>query len=761
MGITINSGGLNFGLASSGDLTKFLQPGPDLILHLDERVETICGVPDVTLDDVPAGSIATAVKFSKTATWKLPEWAISLTCEPESTGTIRFTKSGTLISYLDGDQKPFATAVPDGHVYVTVELKMNLDIEASASAKAQGFGLKGSLSKDDCFTIANHRCFPAAQKAIDAIRETLSGFTLPFQPSGVLALGDQDLLDFQFLGKLELGLGLTYGFDGAAVCGRSAGEISRALAGNKLAAATLKVNPGVSVAAKFAVTYDHEDAFRFVFKRTKDPGGDAAILTIMRMDKSTLATKLTAGVSATAGVAVDLKPSVLQSVGDAVGSVSQALAAAGGGSLAEKLTAQLAGSGVTAIEGLTDDANKSVNDLLSKVSGKTGIELVHERATTDTVLFELTFDLSGQAQAENAIQLALQGHIAQAAVAPGVRLAPGSLMEHEFRRRTAFTFQFFDLWKWQHADEYVQNVSVVYAGNNTLRWVATTGVTHSSGLVGHGASCDIFFRAEAREAASTGSVEDVSVVLHFELVDKNRNDMLDTVKALKALGADGLGEASTALAACALTKNPCAKTVCVFPASAFCSLKVDEYAGEVPPPLPHLHDARNYEEFAQAVNAVNGRWLGFDSYSKWAVFNRTAVDREESQMIPNRRKKGNIAMVWPHAFTQPSGQADRRFCVYYSDSARAFMNLCDDLRQLHQELDAVATEEAFQKLLKEMDDIVEQVPPSFIKATLVALVRVMGSGVEDIVVKAAGQTASASFQVRGAAAPIAVAAQTT
>lgn len=759
MGIAINSGGLNFGLASGGDLTKFLQPGPDLILHLDERVEAICSVPGVTLGDVPAGSIATAVKFSKTATWKLPEWAISLTCQPESAGTIRFTKSGTLIGYLDGDRRPFAAAVPDGHVYVTVELKMNLDIEASASAKAQGFGLKGSLSRDDCFTIANHRCFPVAHKAIDAIRETLSGFTLPFQPGGVLALGDQDLLDFQFLGKLELGLGLTYGFEGAALCGRSAGEISRALAGNKLAAATLKVNPSFSVAAKFAVTYDHEDAFRFVFKRAKDSDRDAAILTIMRMDKSALATKLTAGVSATAGLAVDLKPSVMQAVGDAAGSVSQALAAAGGGSLVEKLTAQLAGSGLTAIEGLTDAANKSVNDLLSKASGKTGIELVHEQATTDTVLFQLTFDLSNQAQAEDAIRLALQGRIAQAAVAPGVTLAPGSLMEHEFRRRTAFTFQFFDLWKWQHAEEYVRNVSVVYAGNNTLRWVATTGVTHSSGVVGHGASCDIFFRAEARETASTGSVDDVSVVLHFELTDKNKNGVLDTVKALKAIGADGLGAASAALAACAATKDPCAKTVCVFPGRAFGSLDVDAYTGKIPPPLPHLHDARNYQEFAQAVKAVDGRWLGFASYSDWALFNRTAVDREESQMIPDRRNSGNL-MVWPQAFSQPSGPADRRLCVYYSNSARAFMNVCDDLRQLHQELDAVATEEAFHKLLKEMDDIVEQVPPSFIKATLVALVRVMGSGVEDIVVKAAGQTASVSFQVNGAAAPMGIAAQT-
>jgi hypothetical protein len=573
-------------------------------------------------------------------------------------------------------------------------------------------------------------------------------------------LDDQDLLDFQFLGKLELGLGLTYGFDGAAVCGRSAGEISRALAGNKLAAATLKVNPSVSAAAKFAVTYDHEDAFRFVFKRAKDSRRDAATLTIMRMDKSVLATKLTAGVSATAGLAVDLRPGMQQAVGDAVGSVSRALAVAGGGSLAQKLTAQLAGSGLTAVQGLTDAANKSVNDLLSKASGKTGIELVHERATTDTVLFELTFDLADQAQAEKAIRLALQGRIAQAAVAPGVTLAPGSLMEHEFRRRTAFTFQFFDLWKWQHAEEYVQNVNVVYAGNNTLRWVATTGVTHSSGVVGHGASCDIFFRAEAREAASTGSVDDVSVVLHFELTDKNKDGVLDTVKALKAIGADGLGAASAALAACAATKDPCAKTICVFPDRAFGSLEVDAYVGKVPPPLPHPHDARNYQEFAQAVKAVDGRWLGFDSYSKWVVFNRTAVDREESQMIPDRRNKGNIAMVWPQAFTQPSGQSDRRFCVYYSDSARAFMNVCDDLRQLHQELDAVATEEAFQKLLKEMDDIVEQVPSSFIKATLVALVRVMGSGVEDIVVKAAGQTASVSFQVSGAAAPIAMAAQT-
>lgn len=760
MGININAGDLSIGLAPEGDLAKLLQPGLDLILHFDERVKAICAVPETTLEHVPEGSISATFSLSKTATWNLPEAAISLTCRPESTGTIRFTKSGTLFDYLDGDEKPFGLTVPDGSVYVTAEFQVSFEIAAGAAFSSQGFGVKGSLSHEDCFTIANHRCFPATCKVVDALREVFGRFTLPFQPKGVLALGDEDLLDFQFLGKLELGFGLTYGFEGALLCGRSAGEISRSFLNNKLATATLQASPSFAAAAKFAVTYDHEDAFRFVFGRLPGSGLDTTTLTIMRMDKSELATKFTAGITLSAGLEVDVKTDLKQAVGDALGHVSKNVDQADSGPVAEKLKEKLSGGGSAAFQKLVDAANGSVNALLGKASGKVGLELLHERATTNTALFQLTFDLSDQVSAEGAIRLALQGRIAEAATVPGVAMAPGSLMEREFRRRTAFTFQFFDLWKWQQAEEYIENVDIIYAGNNTLRWIATSGVTHSSGIVGHEASCDLFFRAEALEAASTGSVDNLSVALHFELVDKNRKDLKATAKAITALGTGGLEEAAAALAHLAAAPNPSVKTICIFPERAFGGLNVDDYIGKNPPPLPHQKDATNYAVFAAAVREVDGQWVGFASYADWATFNRAAVDGDESRMIPDRRNRGNVNH-WPSAFAHPSESSERIRCAFYSDSARAFMNVCEDLRQLHEHLDAASTEAAFKQFLKEMNDIVHEVPPSFIKATLVALVRLMGLGVQDIAVKARDQAVDVSFRVMGAEKPAGIAARAT
>ena len=95
---------------------------------------------------------------------------------------------------------------------------------------------------------------------------------------------------------------------------------------------------------------------------------------------------------------------------------------------------------------LTERASDTANGLLSKVSGRTGIELACERATTDAALFQLTFDRTDAGSLDEGLHLAMDGRIAEAALLPGVTLSPGSLIEHAFAERAAFTFQFFDLW---------------------------------------------------------------------------------------------------------------------------------------------------------------------------------------------------------------------------------------------------------------------------------------------------------------------------
>jgi hypothetical protein len=67
--------------------------------------------------------------------------------------------------------------------------------------------------------------------------------------------------------------------------------------------------------------------------------------------------------------------------------------------------------------------------------------LICERATTDAALFQLTFDRTDAGSLDERLHPAMEGRIAEAALLPAVTLSPGSLIEHAFAERAAFTFQ--------------------------------------------------------------------------------------------------------------------------------------------------------------------------------------------------------------------------------------------------------------------------------------------------------------------------------
>jgi hypothetical protein len=130
----------------------------------------------------------------------------------------------------------------------------------------------------------------------------LDEFVLPFRSDSIGRLGENDLLEFEFVGKLDLGFGMTYGLSTPLLGGRSAGEISRSL-GHGIAIAALSAKPAVKMGASFAVRYAHEDAFRFIFSREQRN----ACLTIYRADQARLTTKVTAGISIDPGARFDFR----------------------------------------------------------------------------------------------------------------------------------------------------------------------------------------------------------------------------------------------------------------------------------------------------------------------------------------------------------------------------------------------------------------------------------------------------------------------
>lgn len=740
MSIGFKAGEVGVDLGPEGDLAKCLQPGLNTVLHFKESLQAVAGIPDARLADIPAGSFRAGFSTDQEAKWAPGGANVTLSFRPELNGCVTFTKTGSLITYLDGDENAFAVTVPDGHVYVSIAFQVSMAVGGGVAFSAGQFGVKANLSQDDTFTIANHRCFPADRKVFDALREALEGFTLPFRADGVRALGPDDLLDYQFLGRLGLGFGINYGFTGSLLGGRSVGEIGRSFE-NGIASVALKAKPTFTAGASFAMQYDREDAFRFVFRQA--PDANSVSLTILKMDKDTLSSKVTAGITLDAGVSVGLQAKTEQALDAAVDHTFAGIDGSAAQALKDKLKA--AGNGV--VNKLTDRANDAVNDLLSKASGKTGIELLHERAKTDASLFQLTFDLTDAVALGEPLRLAMEGRIAEAALRPGVTLAPGSLIEHAFTERAAFTFQFFDLWKWTDVVEYVDKIDIVYAGNGVLRLIGTEGVTHSGGTVGHESRCDLHFRAAAKKGVTATTLSDVEIALCLDFLDQKTSDAKGTSSALRACRDDRL--AATAADALIFVREDGRglKTSGEFAQSVLRQFTADKYLGGEPPPLPHPRDARNYTAFRDAVMATVGQWLGFKDYDDWVTFNRAAVYQDGSTKVPDRRRSGNPA-AWPSAFSYPTDTAQRQFCRFWSESGREFMNFCDDLGTLCQELDEVRTEESFRNLLSALNGIIKNdVPADFIKAVLPALVTVARAQARDVTAIIDGNTMRIKFAI--------------
>jgi hypothetical protein len=746
MGISFDAGPVAVGLSPNGDLAKFLTPGLNTVLHLGDTLKDIAAIPGAKLSDVPDGGISTSFAADREGAWDLgADVNVKLSFRPELSGVIRFTKTGPIATYLDGNGKTFDVAVPPNNVCVSIGFRVNLEVAGALAYSAGNFGVKANLTKDDVFLVLNHRCFPETTGVFDALGQAFSGFKLPFLPTSVAGLKENDLLEFEFIGKLSLGMGLTYGLGAVQLGGRSAGEISRSF-GNDFAKAVVTAKPTVKAGAEFAVSYSHEDAFRFVFAREPRVGDNTVSLTIFRKDKASLQTKETLGVTVDAGLQFDFSSKVDQALDSAVNRLFENAGAAGNPQAADQLKQKLRTASRAAVKQLTTAINDGVGGLLKKASGTVQLQFLQEQAHVHTALFRLHFDLAAPGAMDGALRRATNGNIRDALAQPGVELEPGSMVEDAFIRRSSVGFQLFDLWKWNDLVEYVDQVDVVYAGKGMLRLIALEGVTHASGVVGHQSSCDVHFLAEAAEELEDSAVDKLKVSLHFVLLDRTAARIEETARLLRAFNDAAFEDPIAEIQRASSSGNIGVKTSCEFGGDAFRAFTADPYHGKKPGPMPHPNDARNYAQFADAVRRLSGQFLGFATYDEWAVFNRTAIDQEGGTRPPDRRQPGNLA-VWPSNFVNvPNSQRD--FMRFYSESGRHFMNLCEALAGLCDEIDEAETEAGFRTLLATLNGIVrEDFPVDFIKATLLALINPAQRPLANVAAAMDGQILAVSFNV--------------
>jgi hypothetical protein len=743
MSITLNAGKNNtVTLGADGDLAKALTPGIDAIFHLSDKLKEIVGWTDMRLASVPAGTITDAFCTDRATTWDLTNAAnLTLSLKPEAGGSIRFTKPGPLLTCLGADGKPFPIDVPAGYVGVTLGFSFSLSAGGKFAYSSGKFGVKANLTNKDQFLVANHRFFPQDTGIFAAVRQAFEEFRLPFLPANVTSLPAGQLLEFEFLGNLNLGCGLTYGLT-TQLGGATASEITASV-GHGFATALFKAAPTFKAGAQFGITYQHEDAYRYVIA---PQGPDAISLTILRKEQDTLATKGTVGITLDPGLSFDFASKAGEALGAAVGHVCDNLAGGIGGQAGNKLKAKLQAASVDTVNKLTSVINDRVNGLLKTPNGTTELQLLHERVTTDTALFQLIFT---KGISDAAVRLALQGDIAAAVRQPGVTIEPGSLIEHSFIKRATIGLQVFDLCKWHDVLEYIDKTTITYAGNGTLRLAGIEGITHTSGFIGHDSLCDVHFLAETTGSTTSDAVTPVAVNLHFVLVDRRKQRAAKTARLLAALNNPALQPVIADACNAVGDGETTLTTSCVFPQASFRFLQANPYQGGKPNPL-HEHDAHNYDAFAQAVRQVEGDFLGFPTWDGWAEYNVVANDQEGSTMIPSRHDSGN-PNGWPNKYI---GIPDTRrtFMRIYSEAGRDFMNLVEALQGLAQPAN-VDTEEAYKLFLKSLKGILrDDIPVDFIKATLLALITLAGNRLTGIAATTGGTTRDITFEIATAAA---------
>jgi hypothetical protein len=749
MPLTIDMGNSTFEIAPDGDLAKYLSPGIDTVLHLDQRIQGLAGLPNATLANSIEGSLRGSFGTKQQMKWDLGSDAnVAIVFQPDVSGTIQITKSGPIFTYFEEQRaEPFEVSAPEGHVYVSVTFEVTLDVGGKLAYSAGNFGIKASLTREDTFRVTHHCCFPEQRPVKDAIRDAFDRFKLPLLPQSIRRLDENEVLDFEFVGKLSLGAGLTYGLSPTQIGGRGIGDISRAI-NTPLARSALTLNPTIEAGATFGIKYEHEDAFRFVFAQDAAHGEKSVSLTILRSDRSSRTTQETAGITVDPGLKFDFGSRAAGAIGAAA---NQLLSRVDQGTRARAtsvLTRKLQSDGKGALDALASFVSDSVNGLFQGDSGSSELKAIQERVHTNTALFRFHFDPVRPGVLENAVSLAMRGQIADAVTQDGVELDPGSLVENEFVRRATFGFQIFGLWKWSDVLEYLDRVDVIYAGNGYLRLVATEGVREKSGVVGRQSDYDVHFLAEASEKLGGEATSGLAVTLQFALLDKTREQASATARILAAIGGMGLPDAADSVQSAFHKGFAAVRTTCAFVQDTFSQFTADPYKNGKPGPLPHTQDADNYRRFAEAVAIVNGQFLGFPTYDDWAIFNRVVTDQEGSTKIPDRKNPGNLR-VWPQRFSNIS-DSQRENMRFYSESARCFMNFCEDLRTLATTVDEATTDAGFESLVRNLSGIVNKdVPASFIKATLLALIKASGNPVSEVQTERDGTTLSVSFSATG------------
>jgi len=406
-------------------------------------------------------------------------------------------------------------------------------------------------------------------------------------------------------------------------------------------------------------------------------------------------------------------------------------------------------SSKSVLEKYVREAEDKINDQIRKIEKlKVAAAVEFDRISEHATLLSIDFDRKVQG---NGYKLAINGDMVGCFKEPGTTLAPGSYTRSELRKTTSLSLQLFETYSATSIETYFEKSEMRYAGNGVFQLRFGTGVTAGNNVFGHRKAIEFYFEITADTVVS-GAVSDKDINLHITTTDDNNAEAArQTVGMLHLIlrNSPSAGLDQTLRQAIQSSPKLQVKVDLVLAPSAYQRLRFSPFVGNKPGP-DQTADALNYTAFVNAVDLIYAG-SGFltqgypdqvDGYKNWAHYNITAIDQESSTIPPNRRERGNsnTESVWPtNPFNFPAANADksvRRVLLVYMLAAQEFMNFCEDLPKLSKDLDQAQTRDAFNRVLDEAKDFVNEgatpFPLFFTKPVAAALVSQSAAQVADI-----------------------------
>ncbi len=676
MSLDINIGGTS--IPTDPSKLKDLKSDASLLFNLESKLEPLLNSP---LANVPANATVAAISYGSPAfSWK--PGPVKFGLQANAKCSLEIITSGGLIDYTDGLDSPQKKPITldSTQAYTKLTLNFGISIDASGTYSGGAYGVKAGVENKDTYDITYCKKFDRSTPVRTAIAQTFESFIFPLYDATLNQdkLQPGDYLLHEFDANLHLSFGAYFGFDKAFPAGQSAAAV---LAGVNSKWFKFSAPPKPKIDAKVSLDFSYQYEAKFEALLSKPDSGTAR-LHLFRSNKSMTSIGLKAQMTFDPGLSgplADCKGKLNKSLVDAVG---------GKDSPEGKLLAPV----LTAAD---DEIGKQVGEAIDKVTAWTradgsklnlqaSMEASVERTKSRAIL--AGYDFNTTVDFRDAWKAAMNGDFVAAMKTGAVTLDVGSGMEQDYQRKTSFSCNFFNLWKFTSWSEFTSKVSMVYAGNNVFHLAAKIDLTTEKEMPGAMHNMDFYFLAAADQAAS-GQIANPQVDLHIDVTAQNDPKAARLiVNLLTLLQGPTLNDLANAMQSVAARKTATVQLKVTIPSAAYLRLNTQ--------PSDQQNDSKNWSEFARAADQLHAWNLWGDQsgsglpslndqdraflkgYPAWVQLNEALCQSNH----PDRTNVGNPS-IWPESF-RPIDSSARQWVIFSMLAGQLFMNFCADLRTL-------------------------------------------------------------------------------